>query len=189
MNKEVQKIQKTLNEKEAQRTARVEKARAELKETQEELSKLRASLTTAANRAEFTSIYSEVQKLEAVEKFCETRLKETDSEAIVTAEECEKIKKDIQSAYDKILTDTKPGVLAKIDELISAIQAPADDITELNNLLQLLSRLRHTSFAPLSVGALGFSADPFDRHGPFFAAYFKYKENELRLSQIQGKQK
>ena len=187
MSKETQKLVKTLDEKEAKQKARVEKAKVELIETQNTLAKKRAQLDNAENKDEFTEIYSEVQKLEAVEKFCQSRLNDTGREAVLTDQEANDIRKTVRELYDKVLSDQKPVINSKIDDLMKTIQTATDDITELNNILQKLARLRRENFSPLNIHALGNNADPFDKYGQFVAAYFKVTENELRLAHMAGK--
>ena len=187
MSKETQKLAKTLNEKEAKQKDRVEKAKVELIETQGELAKLRAKLDNAENRDEFTAIYAEVQKLEAVEKFCQSRLNDTGREPIVTDQEAKDMRKTVRELYDKVLSDQRPVIMSKIDDLMKTIQTATDDITELNNILQELARLRRENFSPLNIHVLGNNADPFDKYGQFITAYFKVKENELRLARMAGK--
>ena len=187
MSKESQKLAKTLDEKEAKQKARVEKAKVELIETQNELAKLRAKLDNAENRDEFTTIYAEVQKLEAVEKFCQSRLNDTGREAVLSDQEAKDIRKAVSELYNKILSDQRPNIAAKIDEFIKLMETTTDDITELNNIIRNLARLRRENFTPLNTHVLGNNADPFDKYGHFINAYFKVKENELRLAHIAGK--
>ena len=187
MSKESQKLAKTLDEKEAKQKARVEKAKVELIETQGELAKLRAKLDNAENRDEFTTIYAEVQKLEAVEKFCQSRLNDTGREAVLSDQEAKDIRKTVSELYNKVLSDQKPGIMAKIDDLMKTIQTATDDITELNDILKQLARLRRENFSPLSVQAIGASVDPCDRYGHFVHAYFKAKDGELLMQRLSGK--
>ena len=187
MSKESQKLVKTLSEKEAKQKARVEKAKAELIETQGELAKLRAKLDNAENRDEFTAIYTEVQKLEAVEKFCQSRLNDTGRDAVLTDQEAKDIRKDVRGLYDKILADQKPVIMSKIDDLMKTIQTATDDITELNEILKKTATLRRENFSPLSIQAIGASADPCDKYAHFVHAYFKAKEGELLMQRLAGK--
>lgn len=187
MSKETQKLVKTLDEKEAKQKARVEKAKVELIETQNELAKKRAQLDNSANRDEFTETFMEIQKLEAVEKFCQGKLNDTGREAVLTDQEAKDIRKDVRGLYDKILSDQKPVIMAKIDDLMKTIQTATDDITELNDILKKTANLRRENFSPLSVQAIGASADPCDKYGHFIHAYFKAKEGELIIERMSGK--
>lgn len=186
MSKESQKLVKTLDEKEAKQKDRVEKAKVELIETQGELAKLRARLDKSETRDEFATIYAEVQKLEAVEKFCQSRLNDTGRETIVTDQEAEAMRKTVRELYGKVLSDQRPVIMSKIDDLMKTIQTATDDITELNNILQELARLRRENFSPLNIHVLGNNADPLDKYGQFIKAYFKAKEYELTIKRMSG---
>lgn len=187
MSKESQKLVKILDEKEAKQKARIEKAKIELIETQNELAKKRAQLDNAENKDEFTEIYSEVQKLEAVEKFCQSRLNDTGNNAVLSDQEAKDIRKTVRELYDKVMSDQKPVIMSKIDDLMKTIQTATDDITELNNILQELARLRRENFSPLSVQAIGASVNPCDKYGHFIYAYFKAKEGESIIERMSGK--
>lgn len=131
MNKDLQKLNKLLDEKEAKKKERVIKAEADLKLNQEKLSTLRANLEKAENGEEFKTILSDIRDYEAVVEYDKKLIRDAESPNM-SADEYKNVTATLRKSYDDIQSDKVSVIDADIAKLLEDLSAYNKDIEELN---------------------------------------------------------
>lgn len=182
MNKEIQKAITSLEAKESESREAIEKAAAEVRETNAKLIELRASLDKASGRDEYIKIASEIRDNEAALSFCMKKEKEARAGAL-GAEEFANVRTMAKEAFAKASAEHRKAIKAEVDKLEKLINAYEADATEIHNLIEKAASLAHKNAGndPTTAPLFDFTQENANFYPYVMAAYGKYKAALIML--------
>lgn len=153
MTKDLQKVTKLLDEKEAKRAERVAKAQADLKLNQDKLATLRDGLEKAESGEQFKTILSDIRDYEAVVEYDKKLVRDAES-SILSEDEYKSVAATLRKNYEDIQSDKVSVIDADIAKLLEDLSAYHVEIEDLNMIANRVNSYHKNSQSqPLSFNA------------------------------------
>lgn len=178
MTKDLQKVNKLLDEKEAKRKDRVSKAETDLKLNQDKLSTLRASLEKAESGEQFKTILSDIRDYEAVVEYDKKLVRDAES-SILSEDEYKSVAATLRKNYEDIQTDKMSIIDADIAKLLEDMSAYHVEIEDLNSVAARVNSYHKSNPITFNPGMITAKSKRSTVAKNFFDVYYRLKALQI----------
>lgn len=184
MNKDVQRVLDSFEEKTARVRDVISKTEAELKATKDKLEALKTELNNADDPDQYKTILREIHDNESVIEFLENRIrKETGS--VLTADESRSFNASVNDAFRELKSSYYKSIVKEIDKLVELVNSYNSEVEELNNAIRKVSRMTHDKTPSLLVSrTIVNGADPLNPYTTMYDACVTYQTRKNAFPHI-----